>query len=79
MHYDISLYFLSSIEYIHFYIHSHFVYNSTFIIVLIFNHSGITNPKLPGNAKDAIKSFNFDYSYWSHDVSFSLHDYIIFR
>jgi kinesin family protein 1 len=31
--------------------------------------SGITNPKLPANAKDAVKSFNFDYSYWSHDVS----------
>ena len=34
------------------------------------NHSliaGITNPKNDG--KDAIKSFNFDYSYWSHDVS----------
>ena len=30
--------------------------------------SGITNPKCP-DAKDAVKSFNFDYSYWSHDVS----------
>ena len=29
--------------------------------------TGITNPKNDG--KDAIKSFNFDYSYWSHDVS----------
>ena len=29
--------------------------------------AGITNPKNDG--KDAIKSFNFDYSYWSHDVS----------
>ena len=29
---------------------------------------GITNPKCP-DAKDAVKSFNFDYSYWSHDVS----------
>ena len=28
----------------------------------------ITNPKCP-DAKDAVKSFNFDYSYWSHDVS----------
>ena len=30
--------------------------------------AGITNPKCP-DAKDAVKSFNFDYSYWSHDVS----------
>ena len=30
--------------------------------------SGIKNPKA-GNAADAIKSFNFDYSYWSKEVS----------
>jgi len=29
----------------------------------------ITNPKLPPNVKDATKSFNFDYSYWSQNVS----------
>ena len=28
----------------------------------------IKNPKA-GNATDAIKSFNFDYSYWSKEVS----------
>ena len=28
----------------------------------------IKNPKA-GNAADAIKSFNFDYSYWSKEVS----------
>jgi len=30
----------------------------------------ITNPKIPPGSKDfkdAVKSFNFDYSYWSHD------------
>lgn len=32
--------------------------------------SAITNPKADPNTKDAQKSFNFDYSYWSHDVSF---------
>ncbi len=29
----------------------------------------ITNPKLPPGSKEAPKSFNYDYSYWSHDVS----------
>lgn len=28
----------------------------------------ITNPKVPPNSADAVKRFNFDYSYWSHDV-----------
>lgn len=28
----------------------------------------ITNPKAPPGSKES-KSFNFDYSYWSHDVS----------
>jgi len=32
--------------------------------------SDITNPKQSG--KDAVKNFNFDYSYWSFDVSTSL-------
>lgn len=26
----------------------------------------ITNPKAPPGSKEAVKSFNFDYSYWSH-------------
>lgn len=29
----------------------------------------IANPKAPPGVKDAQKSFNFDYSYWSHNVS----------
>ncbi|XP_059085129.1 kinesin-like protein unc-104 isoform X3 [Tigriopus californicus] len=29
----------------------------------------ITNPKLPPGSKDAPKSFNFDFSYWSHEPS----------
>lgn len=29
--------------------------------------TSITNPKAPAGSKDATKSFNFDYSYWSHD------------
>ncbi|XP_012160160.1 kinesin-like protein unc-104 isoform X2 [Ceratitis capitata] len=29
--------------------------------------TAITNPKVPLNSSEAIKSFNFDYSYWSHD------------
>ncbi|XP_049308786.1 kinesin-like protein unc-104 isoform X9 [Bactrocera dorsalis] len=29
--------------------------------------TAITNPKVPINSSEAIKSFNFDYSYWSHD------------
>lgn len=31
--------------------------------------SAITNPKVPPGTADSIKRFNFDYSYWSHDVS----------
>ncbi|XP_029342942.1 kinesin-like protein unc-104 isoform X11 [Acyrthosiphon pisum] len=31
--------------------------------------TSITNPKLPSNVKDATKSFNFDYSYWSQNPS----------
>ncbi|XP_050522646.1 kinesin-like protein unc-104 isoform X8 [Daktulosphaira vitifoliae] len=31
--------------------------------------TSITNPKLPPNVKDATKSFNFDYSYWSQNPS----------
>ncbi|XP_037888412.1 kinesin-like protein unc-104 isoform X3 [Glossina fuscipes] len=29
--------------------------------------TAITNPKVPSNSSEAIKRFNFDYSYWSHD------------
>ncbi|KAL1465583.1 hypothetical protein WDU94_005138, partial [Cyamophila willieti] len=37
------------------------------IIEMSGNTTVITNPKLPPNAKDAAKNFNFDYSYQSHD------------
>jgi hypothetical protein len=48
----------------------------------------ITNPKLPPGTSDSVKRFNFDYSYWSHDVrylyfslnlSFSLNYLILYR
>ncbi|XP_017148466.1 kinesin-like protein unc-104 isoform X8 [Drosophila miranda] len=29
--------------------------------------TAITNPKVPPNTSEAVKRFNFDYSYWSHD------------
>ncbi|XP_053965544.1 kinesin-like protein unc-104 isoform X2 [Anastrepha ludens] len=29
--------------------------------------TAITNPKVPPNSSEAIKRFNFDYSYWSHN------------
>ena len=38
------------------------------IILIDIFLPGIKNPKA-GNAADAIKSFNFDYSYWSSEVS----------
>lgn len=31
--------------------------------------TAITNPKVPPGTADSVKRFNFDYSYWSHDVS----------
>lgn len=31
--------------------------------------TAITNPKVPQGTSDSVKRFNFDYSYWSHDVS----------
>lgn len=31
--------------------------------------TAITNPKVPSGTSDSVKRFNFDYSYWSHDVS----------
>ncbi|XP_057665128.1 kinesin-like protein unc-104 isoform X7 [Diorhabda carinulata] len=37
------------------------------IIQMSGNTTAITNPKAEPNTKDAQKSFNFDYSYWSHD------------
>lgn len=39
------------------------------IIQMSGNTTAITNPKADPNTKDAQKSFNFDYSYWSHDES----------
>ena len=41
----------------------------------VFIILAITNPKVPGGSKEAIKSFNFDYSYQSHDVSFECNQY----
>lgn len=35
----------------------------------LFFPLAITNPKVPPGTSDSIKRFNFDYSYWSHDVS----------
>lgn len=35
--------------------------------------TAIANPKAPPGTKDAIKSFNYDYSYYSHDVSMTGH------
>lgn len=29
--------------------------------------TAIYNPKAPPGSKEGSKSFNFDYSYWSHD------------
>ncbi|XP_060522823.1 kinesin-like protein unc-104 isoform X4 [Cylas formicarius] len=37
------------------------------IIKMGGNTTTITNPKAEVNPKEAQKSFNFDYSYWSHD------------
>ncbi|KAK9739270.1 Kinesin-associated [Popillia japonica] len=37
------------------------------IIEMGGNTTTIANPKAPPGTKDAIKSFNFDYSYWSHN------------
>ncbi|KAJ8942952.1 hypothetical protein NQ314_009865 [Rhamnusium bicolor] len=37
------------------------------IIQMSGNTTAITNPKADPNTKDAQKSFNFDYSYWSHE------------
>ncbi|CAH0392196.1 unnamed protein product [Bemisia tabaci] len=29
--------------------------------------TSIANPKMPPNSKESVKSFNYDYSYWSHN------------
>ncbi|XP_063227790.1 kinesin-like protein unc-104 isoform X3 [Bacillus rossius redtenbacheri] len=39
------------------------------IIEMENNTTYIVNPKVPPNSKDAIKNFNYDYSYWSHNPS----------
>ncbi|XP_017782676.1 PREDICTED: kinesin-like protein unc-104 isoform X6 [Nicrophorus vespilloides] len=39
------------------------------IIEMGGNTTAIANPKAPPGSKEAIKSFNFDYSYWSHNES----------
>lgn len=39
------------------------------IIEMFDNTTAITNPKVPQGTSDSVKRFNFDYSYWSHDVS----------
>ncbi|XP_069992035.1 kinesin-like protein unc-104 isoform X7 [Penaeus vannamei] len=37
------------------------------IIEMAGNTTSIVNPKAPPGSKDATKSFNYDYSYWSHN------------
>ncbi|XP_055627412.1 kinesin-like protein unc-104 isoform X4 [Toxorhynchites rutilus septentrionalis] len=37
------------------------------IIEMSGNTTCITNPKVPPGASEAIKQFNYDYSYWSHN------------
>lgn len=47
------------------------------IIEMFDNTTVITNPKV-APSEDSVKRFNFDYSYWSHDVShnFYFNDFI---
>lgn len=49
--------------------------DSKCIIEMGGNTTSITNPRAPPGTKEAVKSFNFDYSYWSHtnedDADFS--------
>ena len=47
----------------------HLMYILNFVLSTFYNVSVITNPKVPVGAKDSTKSFNFDFSYWSHNVS----------
>jgi hypothetical protein len=44
--------------------------DSTCIIEMSGNTTMITNPKVPPGTADSVKRFNYDYSYYSHDVSF---------
>lgn len=39
------------------------------IIDMTGTTTAITNPRAPVNSNESVKRFNFDYSYWSHDVS----------
>lgn len=38
------------------------------IIEMSGNMTAITNPKVPSGTTDSVKRFNYDYSYWSHEV-----------
>lgn len=40
------------------------------IIEMGGNMTAITNPKVAPGSSDSVKRFNYDYSYWSHDVRF---------
>jgi len=40
---------------------------SSCIIEMSGPQTVITNPKVATGAKESTKSFNFDFSYWSHD------------
>lgn len=42
------------------------------IIEMSGNMTAITNPKVAPGSADSVKRFNYDYSYWSHDVSTAL-------
>lgn len=39
------------------------------VLIRYFRVSAIMNPKAAPGSKDAVKSFNYDYSYFSMDVS----------
>lgn len=39
------------------------------IIEMSGNMTAITNPKVPPGTADSVKRFNYDYSYFSFDVS----------
>ncbi|KAG5673594.1 hypothetical protein PVAND_003627 [Polypedilum vanderplanki] len=43
--------------------------DATCIIEMSGNTTAITNPKVPPGSADAVKRFNYDYSYWSHNPS----------
>lgn len=45
------------------------VRESKLIIEMSGNMTAITNPKVPPGTADSVKRFNYDYSYFSHDVS----------